>query len=208
MIDAKGAPVDGFDEPAFIALVWIAVPLVAFNVLRVETVSAYWLVALPGPWVVAVWLFAPSRSKGAILPKASVWAGALAVLCIAMGIVYLVDYHAMLSAPKPSLVVYPSYRDQRDAMRFVCTDSAGERVWITQEARSLEAGLDYQLNYLLAMIEGNTTRFAPDGPPPTRRYLLHNRANPLPPELRQQLARWRTHTFGLMQVYWKSAENL
>ncbi|MCX7019358.1 MAG: hypothetical protein WCK47_09400 [bacterium] len=207
----RGGALSATQQIAAVALAWTIVPLAVFGLLRVDVVPGYWLAAMPGPWLLAGALLEMIPDVSAVVR----WRARIAAPFLAAGLIgffsacpffYLRACFAVMERADPALLVYPTYRDQRDAVWFVCDDSSGKRVLLTQDARKPETGVDYQLLYLIAMREGNALRFTfqPDKPfqqPAAARYLLRTLSRPLPPELLRELALWSQRRFGLIRVY-------
>ncbi|MCX7717871.1 MAG: hypothetical protein N2111_05640 [Candidatus Sumerlaeaceae bacterium] len=204
-----------------LAIIWCVVPLICFSVPRVELVPAYWLVALPGPWVLLASLapadgrrsnHVPGQNALSVRWLRGVMTAAFAGLLVAAAVsslVYHVRYVRLMRNPDPAVVVYPPYRDQRDAVWFICDHSRGLRVRLTQEDRTEAGGVDYQILYLIAAREGNALRFSPDSPAPPRiHYVLHNRSRPLPRVIATSRTPWERRRFGLLDVYWLDLEGI
>ena len=202
---------------AILGFIWCAVPLASLTIPKVELVPAYWLVALPGPWAILASL--TSCGDTSAHPRqatdarwGSPWLlrlvrGSVAVVLVLTAVEsarYHLRYVRLMSHPDPAVVAYPPYRDQRDAVFFVCEHSNGCRVRLTQDDRSEAGGVDYQILYLIAMREGNALRFSPESPEPPRfHYLIHNRARPSPRALGAHPNLWERQRFGLLDVYWR-----
>jgi hypothetical protein len=196
-------------HPVIVAsLIWTAVPLAVFSWLKAEIVPAYWLVALPGPWLLAA---SAASVIAAVLHRHGVlrWRGARQVILIcavalpvAVAVGYCTRYLTTLAAADPAIQSYPAYRDQFGAARFITAHSAGKPVHITQGNRTLEGGIDYQFLYLLVMLEGDDKRFSPHTPDLAVRYVILNRAESLPLEFMSTIAHWTSRRFGLLEVRW------
>lgn len=187
---------DRVRQIVILALVWIVVPFVVFSMLHVVTVPAYWLVALPGPWLAAAFAAESILSRSAQRRRSewalAGWIGAYALICLR----YVIVHNSTVAHADPALVVYPSYRDQYFAVATVCQDSAGRQVQFQQNKGS--DAIDYQLLYLVAMIEGNATRLRH----PTheaadlQKYVLTRRDAPM-----AMGPGWSKLTFGVLDLY-------
>ena len=177
------------------------VPLVAFSLLRVAVVPAYWLVALPGPWLITG-AAAEALARTRFMRIVSVAIPAGAILFALLSLRYLHSYHKVLERGDASMQKYPSYRDQRDVTAHIHTASAGQPALIRQDGRSIKGGIDYQLLYLLAMFDPETERFSSNNPESKRVcYWIVNRARALPPPLAGVLRSLPARRFGLLDVY-------
>jgi len=184
------------DPLLIIGLVWTAIPLLTFSILKVVTVPAYWLVALPGPFLLTG---AAVENLSRRYRQARITWALAGIVVVAAFSHYFWVHERVVRAADPQLTVYPSYRDQLEAVQFVTRSAPAEGVQLTQEGRAADSGIDYQLLYLLAMLEGNATRFRAQGLAAYARpqYTLHNRAKPLPVNLTASpLAQ-----FGLLEVH-------
>ncbi|MGI8906605.1 MAG: hypothetical protein ACR2IE_08960 [Candidatus Sumerlaeaceae bacterium] len=177
-----------------LSLIWCIVPLLSFTLMKVTTVPAYWLVALPGPWILA------GSAVEWLMPKSS--HVRLAVGSMVIGIVlsgfalYHFTYINALRQAEPALVRYPSYRDQRDAVAFVCSDSRDREVQLVQNNGG--DGIDYQLLYLIVMFEGNGTRLRHpvETAATLKHYIINERYRPI-----KNVVGWAVRRFGLLEVW-------
>lgn len=172
-----------------LALTWCAVPLIAFSLLRVVTVPAYWLVALPGPWVLTGILLEKQRK-----PWWNSTAIGVTALCFFL---FLTEYRDTVGQGEVAYQHYPTYRQQLDAVNYVLEDSKPDRANLL-EPQAGENRIGYQTLYLVAMLEGNALRVRPDASEAQhlRKYLLINRKRPL-----TAAAGWSVQTFGLREVH-------
>lgn len=187
---------DADAQVAVAALAWTLVPLLAFTVLKVESVPAYWLVALPGPWLLAC-LAWPAARSWPLRAVYAVGAVAYAVLCV----YHLFAYYRAVDAADPALLKYAPYRNQKNAIEYLCADSVGRQPLLKQDARTEHGGIDYSLAYLITIREGGFKRFTPEAARPgDGMYLIHNLARPLHPEIEQEWDGSSVKRFGLLEV--------
>lgn len=184
------------DPVLAIGLTWTTIPLIVFSFLQVVTVPAYWLVALPGPLLLlgsAVEAFCRHVAAKLVL------SGAL--MLTATGFLwYFAAYQAEIIRADPSVIVYPSYRDQLEAVQYVSRSAGPEGAHLVQEGRGTAAGIDYQLLYLIAMVEnGYSTRLRKPAETAHQwpQYVIHSRARKLPP----QLVGRKPVRFGMLEVF-------
>jgi hypothetical protein len=187
------------NEVTLLALVWIVVPLVVFAILRVVIVPAYWLVALPGPWILVG--VATEQPGPHLYSKHGAASLAPLVMILLGGSFTWFDLTYPLAADQMTGLVSPTYRDQRDAVAFVCDHSRGAPAQLVQNNGTDR--VDFQILYLIAMLEGNATRLRHSDVEaremPT--YVL-NRADRAAPADYPVLP---MRTFGRVQVYYRTA---
>jgi hypothetical protein len=120
------------------------------------------------------------------------WISVYALICLR----YLIVYHNAVARADPALVVYPNYRDQYLAVAMVCQDSAGRQVQFQQNKGS--DAIDYQLLYLVAMIEGNATRLRhpPEQASGLQKYILTRHDHPIAID-----PGWSSIAFGVLVLY-------
>jgi hypothetical protein len=179
-----------------LALIWMSVPLVAFSALHVVTVPAYWLIALPGPFLLVGCLaemFARSNGRPRIVCAGL---GASCLFALVVFIRYHLEHSQVIAAADPGLVVYPSYRDQRDAIQFV-VNSTGTRPVQIEENNGTHS-IDYQLLYLVAWLDGNGTRLRhnPEEAGSLQHFIINRR-----PRIVPGVDGWPRRRFGLLDVY-------
>jgi hypothetical protein len=178
------------------ALLWMAVPLVAFSLLHVVAVPAYWLVALPGPFLL-VGLLAEHVGRSVARRAVARWVAAAVLIVVCGGYLrYWYRYNTAMAMASPEVIVYPSYRDQYEAVRYVVT-STGKRPVQLEENNGAES-IDYQLLYLVAWLDGNGTRLRHS--PAEAQALQHFIINRRPREI-AGAENWPKRRFGLLDVY-------
>lgn len=179
------------------ALIWTAVPFAAFSYVKTEPVGGYWLPAFPGPWILMGFciesLFRRIGPKGKIILVSGL------LLTGIFQVAYILKTYSVLSSSDPRYMVYPSYKNQLDALRFIVKDSHGESAHLRQELRNYSTGLDFNLLYLLAKEDNASQRLVPAIPIGTE-YVYHNTGIPWPSEHFLKKNDFIRYKFGLVEI--------
>jgi 4-amino-4-deoxy-L-arabinose transferase-like glycosyltransferase len=185
-----------------VILIWIAVPILAFSLLRVAFVTPYLLLLFPAVFVLLG--LGIQQVANAIAQRRRRWAWGLVCIFLAVWsiaqVAYLQTGNALLARATMSDKLFTCLRYQWEVAKFIDSKRAGKNCLVVQDIRKARTGIDFSYFYLFWRIEGDVRPFR-DLEGFDTLFLIRDAKANLSTAYAKELERYHARDFGTARVY-------